>query len=175
VSASFTDPDIGDTHTATWDWGDTTTSGGTVDENQKVITGSHVYTKVGVYPIILTVNDGLVNSDPSSILIEVIVKETKIITDIQNLETTITALSSNLLKNANMQNTLNNKLNAVIADVNSADYTAAINKLQNDILAKTDGCAISGAPDKNDWITDCKTQATLYPQIQSIINQIKGL
>jgi hypothetical protein len=27
--------------------------------------------------------------------------------------------------------------------------------IQNDILRKTDGCVRSGAPDNNDWITDC--------------------
>ena len=32
ASANFTDPDLSDTHTAVWDWGDGSTSPGTVDE-----------------------------------------------------------------------------------------------------------------------------------------------
>ena len=102
-------------------------------------------------------------------------KETKIITDIQDLETTISGFPPTVFKNANMQNTLINKLNEVIAAISAGDYTGALNKLQNDILKKTDGCAVSGAPDKNDWITNCKTQGILYPMIVSIINELKLL
>jgi PKD repeat protein len=131
--------------------------------------------KVGTYSIQLVVNDGSIDSDPSSIEIEVVVRESQIITDIQNIENYISTIPVDLLKNTNMQNSLNNKLNAVIADVSDGDYNGAINKLQNDILAKTDGCAVSGSPDKNDWITDCSVQTVIYPQIISIINKIGSL
>ncbi len=57
VSASFTDPDVGDTHTATWDWGDGSTSGGTVDEVAGAVSGSHIYNLPGVYILSLTVTD----------------------------------------------------------------------------------------------------------------------
>ena len=42
AGARFTDPGT-DTHTATWDWGDGTTSTGTVDEPSGTVTGSHNY------------------------------------------------------------------------------------------------------------------------------------
>jgi beta propeller repeat protein len=131
--------------------------------------------RAGTYTVQLIVNDGLLDSDPSTIQILVVAKETKIITDIQDLETTINGFESGVFKNANMQNALINKLNAVIAAISTGDYTAAINQLQNDVLAKTDGCALSGAPDKIDWIRDCETQGILYPKILSIINELKLL
>ena len=129
----------------------------------------------GSYTIQLVVNDGIVNSDPGTIQIQVIAMETKIITDIQKVETDITEFPLETFKNENMQNTLINKLNAVIADIGSSNYQDALNKIQNDILKKTDGCAISGAPDKNDWIMDCGDQNVIYPEMLSIINRLEGL
>jgi PKD repeat protein len=57
ASATFTDPDPGDTHTASWNWGDGTTSNGSVDQANDNVTGSHKYTAAGVYTINLTVMD----------------------------------------------------------------------------------------------------------------------
>jgi beta propeller repeat protein len=131
--------------------------------------------RAGTYSVQLIVNDGLLDSDPGTIQILVVAKETKIITDIRDLETTINGFESGVFKNAMMQNTLINKLNTVIDAIIAGEYTDALNQLQNDILKKTDGCALSGAPDKNDWIRDCETQGILYPKILSIINELKLL
>jgi len=57
VSASFTDPDPSDTHTAVWDWGDGTASDGIVDETAGTVSGSHIYTEAGVYTVMLTLCD----------------------------------------------------------------------------------------------------------------------
>ncbi|MHA2312873.1 MAG: PKD domain-containing protein [Candidatus Thorarchaeota archaeon] len=59
----FTDPDIDDTHTAIWDWGDGTTSAGTVDQTARTVAGSHVYETPGVYTVKLTVVDSFGESD----------------------------------------------------------------------------------------------------------------
>ena len=56
-SASFTDPDVSDTHTATWNWGDGGSSAGTVTETNGSVTGSHTYTAAGLYTVTLTVTD----------------------------------------------------------------------------------------------------------------------
>jgi Tol biopolymer transport system component len=163
--------------TLTYQWSLIAVPAGSVAQivNSVAVQATFTPDRAGTYTIQLVVNDGLLNSDPSTIQIQVVAKETKIITDIQDLETTITGLPSGAFKNANMQNTLINKLNEVIAAISAGDYTGALNKLQNDILKKTDGCAVSGAPDKNDWITNCKTQGILYPLINSIINELKLL
>lgn len=53
------DPGWLDTHTAKWDWGDGTTSDGTVTEvdGSGNVTGSHTYSLVGNYTVTLTVTD----------------------------------------------------------------------------------------------------------------------
>jgi hypothetical protein len=63
ANADFSDPDIDDTHTATWDWGDGSTSEGTVDEINGTVDGSHVYATAGVYTIALVVTDAAGVSD----------------------------------------------------------------------------------------------------------------
>jgi parallel beta-helix repeat protein len=59
VSASFTDALTTATHTALWNWGDGTTSAGTVTETNGsgTVTGSHTYTTDGVYTVTLTVTE----------------------------------------------------------------------------------------------------------------------
>jgi len=62
ASADFTDSGD-DTHTAEWDWGDGTTSPGTVDEDEGSVTGNHAYDTAGVYSITLTITDGAGETD----------------------------------------------------------------------------------------------------------------
>jgi YVTN family beta-propeller protein len=59
TSANFTDSDVSEVHTAEWDWGDGSTSPGTVSETNGSgsVTGSHPYTTAGVYTVTLTVTD----------------------------------------------------------------------------------------------------------------------
>lgn len=60
ASADFTDLDIPiGTHTAVWNWGDNTTSEGTIVYSGSTgsVSGSHAYTSAGVYVITLTVTD----------------------------------------------------------------------------------------------------------------------
>jgi PKD repeat protein len=63
LTATFTDPDAGDTHTATIDWGDGTSTAGTVAAGQ--VGGSHAYADNGAYTVIVTVTDdtGLFGTD----------------------------------------------------------------------------------------------------------------
>lgn len=64
TSASFTDTLASATHTAVWNWGDGTTSDGTVTESNGsgTVSGSHAYTTAGVYTVSLTVMNKLDNS-----------------------------------------------------------------------------------------------------------------
>lgn len=59
VSADFSDPGTLDTHTALWDWGDTATTPGVVDEvnGSGSVVGSHTYTTPGVYTVEVTATD----------------------------------------------------------------------------------------------------------------------
>ncbi len=59
ASASFTDSGVLDTHTAVWDWGDTTTGTGAVTEENGSgsVSDTHTYTQAGIYTIKLTIID----------------------------------------------------------------------------------------------------------------------
>ena len=59
----FSDADDDDSHTAVWDWGDNTTSAGTVDQSANSVSGSHEYATPGVYAVTLTVSDAYPASD----------------------------------------------------------------------------------------------------------------
>ncbi len=65
VSASFTDPGVLDTHAATIDWGDGSTSSGTVTEasGSGSVNGNHLYTTAGVYAVSITLSDDDSGSD----------------------------------------------------------------------------------------------------------------
>ena len=67
TSASFTDAIPSNTHTALWNWGDGTTSSGTVSESNGsgTVTGSHAYAVDGVYTITLTVTNNVGGSGQS--------------------------------------------------------------------------------------------------------------
>ncbi|MBP7716007.1 MAG: PKD domain-containing protein [Methanoregulaceae archaeon] len=57
VSAMFTDSSDEETHTALWQWGDGTESGGVIADGTKTVTGSHTYSSPGIYIMTLTVTD----------------------------------------------------------------------------------------------------------------------
>jgi hypothetical protein len=59
VGVPFADLDTGDHHTASWNWGDGTSSPGIVAESSGAgsATGSHVYAAAGVYTVVVTVSD----------------------------------------------------------------------------------------------------------------------
>ncbi len=54
-------------------------------------------------------------------------------------------------------------------------YNDALHKLENDILAKMNGCALLGEPDKNDWIKTCQAQSQIYPLIIETIENVVNL
>ena len=129
----------------------------------------------GTYVVQLFVNDGTVDSDPSTVQIQAVDTLTAAIQAVQDCEAEITSLDSSVFKNANMQNTLINKLNAVIAKIEAGNYADALGQLQNDVLKKTDGCATQGAPDKNDWIKNCDAQGSVYPCLLHSIEMVEAL
>ena len=129
----------------------------------------------GAYVVQLIVNDGLVNSAPSSIEVQVVTVATAAIQQAQAIQRTVGAFPPSAFENANMQNQFNNKLNVVIVDIQARDFASALDQLQNDIVLKTDGCAAASAPDRNDWINNCPDQNQVYPQIQQLIQLVQTL
>lgn len=63
ITGDFTDPNVDDTHTATWTWGEGEPSDGDVNQLEDTVSGEHAYTTPGVYQITLTVVDSFGLSD----------------------------------------------------------------------------------------------------------------
>jgi hypothetical protein len=70
-------------------------------------------------------------------------------------------------KAKNRRKTFLNKLSAVLALIGDGEVEEAINKLQNDLRAKMDGCPAEA--DQNDWIINCSHQYLLRVRIDSIV------
>src|SRR6266496_1601644 len=67
---SYTNP-VSDTHTATWYWGDGSTSSGTVTEpngsTSGSVSGSHTYSSAGVYAVnVIVTDDDILNESPAT-------------------------------------------------------------------------------------------------------------
>jgi len=123
----------------------------------------------------LVVNDDFVDSDPDNLTIVAISFQDAITETLQDTTAAVNSIDINVLKNKNMQNALTNKINAALKLVDQGQYEEALNKLQNDILSKTNGCADTGSPDKNDWIKDCDSQNQIYPLIVEAIEHLMNL
>jgi hypothetical protein len=74
----------------------------------------------------------------------------------------------------NLANALTKEINDAFSMIDSGHYVEAINKLQSDILGKTDGCATRGVPDNNDWLKACNEQDQVYPVIIEVINYLNS-
>ncbi|MFH0780168.1 MAG: hypothetical protein V1928_04955 [Parcubacteria group bacterium] len=66
-----------------------------------------------------------------------------------------------------------NKFEEVQSLIDAGNYAAAIDKLNNDIRPKMDGC-LGGNP-ANDWITDCAAQSYLDELINGLIEYLESL
>lgn len=129
----------------------------------------------GLYVAELIVNDGFVNSEPSTVQVEAVTVMEAGERQTKDIQTALANLGASVFRNPTMQNALIDKLNEVLANISSGKLKDAINQLQNDILPKIDGCVTAGAPDKNDWITNCEAQAKVYPLVVRLIGLLNDL
>jgi len=74
-----------------------------------------------------------------------------------------------------MAGALTNKINAVLNMIDLGLYQQALDKLEHDILPKTNGCATIGTSDNNDWVKSCPQQAQLYSLIVEAIDLLMDL
>jgi myo-inositol-hexaphosphate 3-phosphohydrolase len=84
-------------------------------------------------------------------------------------------LAPDNLKSKNLKKPLINKINEALEMVDEGLYKDAMNKLEHDILQKTNGCAERSEPDKNDWIITCEEQIRVYPLVVETIEYINSL
>jgi hypothetical protein len=137
---------------------------------------SFIADQAGTYVVSLVVNDGFLDSDADNVTIEVITVRDALVQTLLDLIDVVNALDPSSLKNVNMmKNPMTNKINAVLNKIDRGFYDEALDKLQNDILQKTNGCAEIGEPDKNDWIITCEAQGQVYPLIMEAIELLEAL
>lgn len=129
----------------------------------------------GLYVVSLIVNDGKVDSQSNNAVISSVAGEVGVTQTLQWIIIFTNGLDSGVFQNNNLRHALTNKINDVLITVDKKRYQDALDKLQNDILAKTDGCAVSGAPDKNDWLRTCTAQGLIQPWVLDAINYLRGL
>jgi YVTN family beta-propeller protein len=129
----------------------------------------------GEYVVSLVVNDGLTDSAPSQVTALAITYKDAATETLQETSDAVNSLDAASFTNANLQNALTNKINATLQLINNDEYVTALAKLDNDILGKTDGCAETGMPDANDWITDCVSQAEVYSLVIETIGYLENL
>ena len=79
------------------------------------------------------------------------------------------ALPPAAFQNANLQRAFGQKISEILTLTRAGAFSDAAEKLQHDILAKTNGCADIGRPDRNDWIVDCASQQTLRPAVERLL------
>ena len=129
----------------------------------------------GTYVISLVVSDGFADSDPHEITVEAITAQDAAARELLVAVEDINGLDPSDFKNRNMANTLVNKINVVLNMIEHGDYAGAANKLENDVLAKMDGCADAGEPDKNDWLITPEAQEAVYSDVARAIELLVGL
>lgn len=129
----------------------------------------------GEYIVSLVVNDGFADSDPSNVSIVATSAKDILVQALDQIINMTNGLDPDVFKNSNMRNTTTNKINAALAKIDKGFYQDALDKLEYDILAKTDGCVDLGGPDKNDWLTTCEAQGQAYPLIIDAIGLLESL
>jgi hypothetical protein len=123
----------------------------------------------GTYVVSLIVNDGQLDSDPSTISITVVSSTNPVINSLITAINGINPLDSSAFKNLNLKKVLTNKINTALDYIDQGLDSSAKNVLGG-IIKKMDGCAKNGNPDKNDWIITCDAQDQAYPYILDAIN-----
>ena len=129
----------------------------------------------GNYEVTLIVNDGFVASELSTVTVLVITYLDGATGTLLETVKEINSIDLTVLKNENMLNVLTSKINAALELADQGEYVEALDKLQHDIIGKTDGCAVTGEPDKNDWIQDCEAQDQVYPLIIEAIEYLESM
>jgi hypothetical protein len=168
------DPD-GDSVTFSWAITSTPSASTAVLDDPASVNPSFIADIAGTYVASLTVNDGTVGSDPDKVTISAVTHQTEAISKVQDGIIEINEIDPETFKNPNNKKTLTSKLSSVIEKLDNGEYQDALKKLENDILRKIDGCALTGSPDKNDWIKDCDSQAAIYPLVVDVIELLKQL
>ncbi len=127
----------------------------------------------GTYVVSLIVSDGFKDSGPDNVTVEAVTVLDAAVEELMVAIETINDLDRADFKNRKNAKTLVNKINGALKKIEKGDYDKAIKKLEKDVLRKMDGCAETGAPDKNDWLRTCEAQEAVYPSVARAIELLR--
>lgn len=149
TTASFTDPAGGSSNTASWNWGDGSTTYGTVSESNgsgSVGPDSHIYTSLGSYNVTLTVTNGDDNlSGTSQTVIAVIPSGGLRGTNLTGKNYSGADLSGQNISGSNLSNGTFNNVNFSTANLSGSNGSLGSYTSSNFTSANLAGGNFSGA------------------------------
>lgn len=170
VHGSFTDPGCFDTHTAEWAFGDGAVVPGSVVEEHDppdatgTVSESHVYDAPGSYALVLSIQDDDGGSGQDTVVVKVFTPAEAL----DFLDEFLHDLPAACFRGQapQRQNALSQKLAAVKQLLATGDVLTAVEKLTDDIRAKSDGW-IDGYPN-NDWVIEEQAQGKLCSMLDAL-------
>lgn len=130
--------------------------------------------RMGTYKMQLIVNDGYVNSDPSTVTVTVTPTKATVLQDIRTFRTTVQGLPDSAFY-PGTKSALLSVLTAAELQLQYNKYGDAAYTLQSKFLVRTDGCALRGTPDTLDLVRTCAAQGQLYPEVNYLKQEIQVL
>jgi hypothetical protein len=128
----------------------------------------------GTYVVKLIVNDGQVDGSLAMISIVAVVLQNEAVAGLQELSTFISGLSNSEFKKKDQREKFINLINSAILEVNSENYTNAIELMRAQLFIHVDGCRVdfSGVPDSTDWLVNCGTQRRALDMLWSAYDHV---
>jgi hypothetical protein len=94
-----------------------------------------------------------------------------------SVSTVVMALQPGEVTTAGNQNAFGNFLTNTMSQIQKGNVDKAIADLEK-AIARTDGCALRGAPDGSgagmDWVTTCDAQATVYDSLVAALQALQN-
>jgi len=130
----------------------------------------------GTYEMTLTVSDFLEAGAPLTVSFVASTAEEFSQMQIITVSTVVTALQPAEITTAGNQNAFGNFLTNTMEQIQKGKVDKAIADLEK-AIARTDGCALRGAPDGNgagmDWVTTCDAQASIYDSLVAALEALQ--
>ena len=130
----------------------------------------------GTYELTLTVSDFLESGAPVTVSFVASTAEEFAQVEIIEVSTSVVGLEPAEITTAGNQNAFGNFLTNTMEQIQKGNVDKAIADLEK-AIARTDGCALRGAPDGNgagmDWVTTCEAQASIYDSLVAALEALQ--
>jgi hypothetical protein len=128
-----------------------------------------------LYVVSLVVNDGVLDSPPSTMTVTVISLAVKAAEELSQVITLINTLPDSDFKNPKQRNALTNKISLALQYIEQGLYQEADDVINNDVFVKLNGCLQknSACPDKNDMIITLDAQKMVGSALGSVLRLLR--